>query len=270
MDYSIRRTNSSSSQNIIFPGSFRILSSDLILCILDHLFPTSLILGLLGTCKMFGKLVSNYDYSHNFRLRKGNLDQSPANFMSLSCSSNSSKKPIYFKEGIQFSFGKMPKPEGFFVHAFILSNPREALPKTIHSMVIGVSKIGCHLSSTSKRVDSNLGKILESLFCESFTNLKVLGFYWIKIDDELIGALENLELDTLDLNECFFCDSSPILDMRHNNVKRIQFIPNRSENGKLNVKFIGHVKRLTVYFSPSLQTSGIKIDAVSCPQLEYL
>jgi hypothetical protein len=138
---------------------------------------------------MFGKLVSSYDYSHNVRLEKRNLDQFLANFMGFSSSFNSSNKLIYFKD-IQLPFGRMPKPEGFLIHAFILSNPREASPKTIHSMVIGVSKIGRHSSSTSNQMVSNLGKILRRLFDENFADLKVLSLYEIL-------APRNLELTLL-------------------------------------------------------------------------
>jgi hypothetical protein len=264
------RTNFLSSPKISFPGSFGVLSADLILRISDQLSLRSLFLGFSRTCKIFGKIVSDYDYSHRVGLEKENLNRFLENFISLSYNFNYRKKPIYFKKDLQLFVKHMPKPEGMFINAFLLSNFGYVSPEEIHSMIIGIRRVGHQLPSTSKPLDKSPNEFLECLLDEDSINLKFLSLFQVKLDKRLIEFLINLKLQALDLNECFFCESSPIFDMQRSNVKLIQLKPNIDGNGKLNVRIVGYAKKLIVQFSSSLQTSGITIDAVSCPQLESL
>ena len=269
MGSGVSKTDSPIVQNIIFPGSFSKFSIDLILCILKHLPLRTLISGLSKTCKIIGAIVSNYNYGHHVLFEKEDQYQFFTNFINLSCKF-AHKKSIHFEQNVKFSVNGEPEPEGLFVHALILSDLEERAVSSIHSVVIGVSEVQHLVPSTSKQLENKHNGFLEPLFNESFVNLKVLSLHGIKIDGKLIKVLKGLQLDTLDLNECFFCESSPILDMRGVHVKQIQFKPNRGENNSLHIGLVGYVGNLTVHFSSSLQTNEIKIDAASCPQLGHL
>ena len=270
MGSGICKTNSPIVQNIIFPGSFGNYPIDLIFCISNYLSLRSLILGFSRTCKIFGKILSVYDYTRHPPLEEEDLDWFLANFIDLSCKFNCPKEPIYFERNIQFPIRCTPTLGRFFIHAFMLSNSREKPLTAIHSMVIGVPRIRHHLPTTSAQLDNNISGFLEHIICENFMNLKILSLYRVEIDEKLIEVLKNLGSDTLDLNGCFFRESFPILDMQKSRVKRIQLKPNRGDLGTLRIKLMGSVKELTVRFSSSLRTSSLTIDAHSCPQLEYL